>query len=113
MAGAPPRSEAKEHPRLFIRYPVEMRMEKAMKSMIIAATASVLVTAPLMAQEDNTLVPIQPVKSQDQVPGVQQTPDGQTMKTAGERMKPVHEALAGSVISTSTGPTFPDAMPAK
>ena len=41
-----------------------------MKSMIIAATASVLVTAPLMAQEDNTLVPIQPVKSQDQVPGV-------------------------------------------
>lgn len=84
-----------------------------MKPLIIAAAASVLLTPPLLAQEDSTLVPVQPAKSQDQVPGLQQTPDGQTMKMAGERMKPVHEALAGPVISTSTGPTFPDAMPAK
>ena len=85
-----------------------------MKSLIVAATASMLLAAPLLAQEDGSL-PAQPVKSQsqDQVPGLQQTPDGQTMKTAGERTKPIKETQAGPATSTSTGPTFPDALPAK
>jgi hypothetical protein len=88
-------------------------MEKVMKSMIIAAIASLLMAPPLMAQEDSALVPVQPVESQDQVPGLQQTPNGQVMKTAGERTRPIKETLAGPAISTSTGPTFPDAPPAR
>jgi hypothetical protein len=83
-----------------------------MKSLIIATAASVLLAAPLLAQEDGPL-PAQPVKSQDQVPGLQQTPDGQTMKTAGERTKPIKETQAGPATATGTGPTFPDPPPAK
>ena len=83
-----------------------------MKPFVIAATASLFFAAPLLAQEEGPL-PAEPTKSQDQVPGLQQTPDGQTMKTAGERTRPLKETLAGPAAGTSTGPTFPDPPPAK
>ncbi len=71
--------------------------------------------APLSAQENNQSLSPQPAKGEDQTPGLQQTPDGQTMKTAGEKTKTPHEAEAGAASggTTSTGPTFPNAPPAK
>jgi hypothetical protein len=75
--------------------------------------ASLLMTAPLAAQESNQLPP-QPTKDQEHMPGLQQTPEGQTMKTAGEKMKPLQETQAGMILGgASTGPTFPNSTPSK
>jgi hypothetical protein len=94
-------------------------MEKAMrrlvaKPLVIAASAGLFFAMPLPAQaEEDPPLPAQPAKSQDQVPGLQQTPDGQTLKTAGEKTKRIQETQAGPATSTGTGPTFPDAPPVK
>ena len=72
---------------------------------------SLLLTAPLAAQESNQLVP-QSTKDQEQTPGLQQTPEGQTLNTAGERMKPLQETRV-MFGGASTGPTFPNSAPVK
>jgi hypothetical protein len=89
-------------------------MKPFRKPLIAAAGASLLFAVPFVAQEGNAQeedqpLVAQPAKSQDQVPGLQQTPDGQIMKTAGEKAKLIRETQAGPATSTSTGPTFPDA----
>lgn len=84
---------------------------------ILTATAVLLMfaVAPVSAQESSQPLPTQPSNDQVQTPGLQQTPDGQTMKTAGEKTKPSQETEAGAASSgvTSTGPTFPNNPPAK
>lgn len=82
-----------------------------MKPLVVAA-ASLLFAAPLLAQEEGKPLPAQPTKGQEQVPGLQQTPDGQIMKTVGEWTRPLLETQAG-FMTTSTGPTFPDPPTAK
>jgi len=74
--------------------------------------ASLLMTAPLAAQENNQLLPTQ---DQEQTPGLQQTPEGQTLKTAGENTRPLLETRAGPFVGggASTGPTFPNSTPSK
>lgn len=75
------------------------------------SVVSLLLTAPLSAQESNQFAP-QPAKDQEQTPGLQQTPEGQTLITAGERMKPLQETRV-MFGGSSTGPTFPNNAPIK
>ena len=82
-----------------------------MKSLIVAG-AGLFLAALLLAQEEPLLL-AQPVTSQDQVPGLLQTPDGQIIITAGENLDSTQETLAEPAMSTSTGPTFPVALPAE
>jgi hypothetical protein len=89
-----------------------------MKRLIAVAAvsvASIFLATPLMAQESTQPLIAPPAKSNDQVPGLQQTPDGQTMKTVGEKTKPLQETRAGPAMGggSSTGPTFPYHPPAK
>ena len=77
------------------------------------SVVSLLVTAPLAAQESNQFLP-QPTKDHEQTPGLQQTPEGQTLKTAGERTRPLLETRAAPFVGGgSTGPTFPHNAPVK
>ena len=82
-----------------------MRQANAFTAISIA---SLLIAAPLAAQENNQLLP---TKDQEQTPGLQQTPEGQTLKTAGERVKPLQETRV--MFGGSTGPTFPNNAPVK
>jgi hypothetical protein len=78
-----------------------------------ALFASLLMSAPLAAQGLN-ITAAQPTSDQEQTPGLQQTPEGQTMKTAGEGTKTFKETQAAPVGGTgSTGPTFPTAPAGK
>jgi hypothetical protein len=74
-----------------------------------AALTLFLMAAPLTAQENSAPV-TQPTKDQEQTPGLQQTPDGQTMNTAGEWIKPAacHSRVGSVALGGSTGPTFPN-----
>ena len=74
-------------------------------TLTVISIASRLMTAPLAAQESNQFLP-HPTKDQEQTPGLQQTPEGQTLNTAGERLKPLQETRV-MFGGSSTGPTFP------
>jgi hypothetical protein len=80
-------------------------------TLTVISIASLLMTVPLAAQESNQFTP-QPTKDQEQTPGLQQTPEGQTLNTAGERLKPLQETRV-MFGGSSTGPTFPNNAPVK
>lgn len=87
---------------------------KQINAFAAVATASLLLAAPLAAQEGTQPLTAPSEKTNDQVPGLQQTPDGQTMKTVGEKTPPLQETQAGPATGGgSTGPTFPHHPPAK
>jgi hypothetical protein len=88
---------------------------KRFNAITAISAASFLLTAPLAAQEGAQPMIAPPAKTNDQVPGLQQTPDGQTLKTVGEKTRPLQETQNGPATGggTSTGPTFPHQPPAK
>ena len=93
-----------------------MRLAPLHAPLLTAAAVSLtLVAAPLVAQEDNQTPPAQPTNDQDQTPGLQQTPEGQTMKMAGEKVKFLQEIESdrSAAAGPSTGPTVPNSPPSK
>lgn len=82
--------------------------------LISVAAVALLLSVPLHAQVSENALEVQP-SEQEQTPGLQQAPDGQTMKTAVEKDRPAKESQAAptGVESTSTGPTFPNVKTAK
>ena len=85
-----------------------------MKNIIFVTAATVLLvfSAPLHAQVSEDSPAAEPM-DQNQTPGLQQAPDGQTMKVAGDKEKSRKESHAAPVDSptSSTGPTFPSDRP--
>jgi hypothetical protein len=83
---------------------------------VTAAAASLALSAPLHAQVSENPQTLEPM-DQNQAPGLQQTPEGQTMKMAVEKDKGLKEGQAAQTgverPTTSTGPTFPNDKPAK
>lgn len=75
---------------------------------VTAAAVSLMSSAPLAAQVSENALEVQP-SEQEQTPGLQQAPDGQTMKTVEkDRSTKESKATLTGTESTSTGPTFPD-----
>lgn len=81
---------------------------------VTAAAVALVLSAPLAAQVGENAPASEPA-DQNQTPGLQQAPDGQTMKTAVEKDRPTKESHAAptGTESTSTGPTFPNDKTAK
>jgi len=81
--------------------------------MLTAAVSLSLAAAPLLAQEDQPFQ-IRPMNDQEQTPGLQQTPEGQVLKTAGDKTS-VLEIYGGAAATagSSTGPFVPNSPPSK
>jgi hypothetical protein len=82
---------------------------------VTAAAAALMLSVPLAAQVGENAPASEPA-DQNQTPGLQQAPDGQTMKTAVEKEKSTKESQSApnsEGTSTSTGPTFPNDKTAK
>jgi hypothetical protein len=71
----------------------------------VAVIVLFLMAAPLTAQENTA--PAQPANGREQTPGLQQTPDGQTMNSAGEWIN-CQNRVDTVALGGSTGPTFPN-----
>jgi hypothetical protein len=82
-----------------------MKLSQIRTGLVATAAISFLfTTGPAVTQEGDDLPQLtKPTKDQESTPGLQQTPDGQTMKTAGEMTRPTRECFTGG----STGPTLP------
>lgn len=86
-----------------------------MKHLDLITVVSVLLMlgVPLHAQVSENALEVQPAE-QEQSPGLQQAPDGQTMKTVEkDRSAKESQTTLTGTENTSTGPTFPNDKSAK
>jgi hypothetical protein len=81
---------------------------------VMAVAIPLALSAPLHAQVSEDSPASEPI-DQNQTPGLQQAPDGQTMKVTGDKEKSRKETQAAPVDAptSSTGPTFPSDRPSK